>query len=57
MNTFIDLIMGLCIGMGLVALLILLALVSLLLVEACVASCRRIFVTKQPHPFITKNIT
>ena len=55
-NTFIDLAMGLSIGFALVALLVLLVLATLLMTEACVASCRRIFITKQLHPIIKKHI-
>ena len=56
-DSFINLAMGLSIGFAFVALIVLLILATLLMVEACVASYRRIVVTKTPHPFITKNIT
>jgi len=55
-DTFINLATGLSIGFALVALIVLLVLVTLLMVEACVLSWRRIVVTKQTHPLIKKHI-
>jgi len=55
-DTFINLATGLSIGFALVGLIVLLVLVTLLMVEACILSWRRIFVTKQTHPLIKKHI-